>query len=147
MQKDKQESQNGLPEIGLGLYELLLRGARRVIQQAIEAEQAELLAQYANVKTLSGRQALVRNGYLPEHDIVSAAEPVTVKVAKMRDRASTGVNFKSSVIPPYVRKPPRVSAALFWLYLKGILTVHMGDALSVLLSGDGKGLSANVVHG
>ena len=145
MQKDKQETQSGLPEIGLGLDELVRRGARQVIQQAIEAELAELLAQYANVKTLSGRQAVVRNGYLPERDIVTAAGPVTVKVPKVRDRSGTGVKFNSSVVPPYVRKSPRVSAALPWLYLKGISTGNMGDALSVLLGEDAKGLSANVV--
>lgn len=45
MHKDKQETQTGLPEIGIGLDELVRRGARQVIQQAIEAELAELLAQ------------------------------------------------------------------------------------------------------
>ncbi len=54
--------------MGLGLDELVRCGARQVIQQAIEAELTELLAQYVNVKTLSGRQAVVRNGYLPERD-------------------------------------------------------------------------------
>ncbi len=97
------------------------------------------------MKTLSGRQAVVRNGYLPERDIVTAAGPVTVKVPKVRDRSSTGVKFNSSVVPPYVRKSPRVAAALPWLYLKGISTGDMGDALSVLLGEDVKGLSANVV--
>lgn len=145
MKKDKQETQNGLSEIGLGLDELVCRGARQVIQQAIEAELAELLAQYANVKTLGGRQAVVRNGYLPERDIVTAAGPVPVRVPKVRDRSGTGVKFNSSVAPPYVRKSPRVSAALPWLYLKGISTGDMGDALSVLLGEDTKGLSANVV--
>jgi transposase-like protein len=38
-----------------------------------------------------------------------------------------------------------VSATLPWLYLKGISTGNMGDALSVLLGEDAKGLSANVV--
>ena len=32
-----------------------------------------------------------------------------------------------------------------WLYLKGISTGDMSEALSVLLGGDAKGLSANVV--
>lgn len=145
MGKDKQETQNGLPEIGIDLDELVRRGARQVIQQAIEAELAELLAQYANVKTLTGRQAVVRNGYLPERDIVTAAGPLAVKVPKVRDRCGTGVKFNSAVVPPYVRKSPRVSAALPWLYLKGISTGDMGEALSVLLGEEAKGLSANVV--
>lgn len=145
MKKDKQETANGLQEIGVGLDELVRRGARQIIQQAIEAELAQLLDQYANVKTLSGRQAVVRNGYLPERDIVTAAGPVSVKVPKVRDRSGTGVKFHSSVVPPYVRKSPRVSAALPWLYLKGISTGDMSDALSALLGEDAKGLSGNVV--
>lgn len=145
MGKDKQETANGLQEIGVGLDELVRRGARQIIQQAIEAELAQLLDQYANVKTLSGRQAVVRNGYLPERDIVTAAGPVSVKVPKVRDRSGTGVKFHSSVVPPYVRKSPRVSAALPWLYLKGISTGDMSDALSALLGEDAKGLSGNVV--
>jgi putative transposase len=145
MGKHKQEVESGLPEIGAGLDELVRRGARQVIQKAIEAKLAELLAQYANVKGLTGRQAVVRNGYLPERDIVTAAGPVPVKVPKVRDRSGTGVNFNSAIVPPYVRKSPRVSAALPWLYLKGISTGDMSEALSVLLGEDAKGLSANVV--
>lgn len=63
----------------------------------------------------------------------------------MRDWRGSWVKFKSALVPPYVRKSPRVSAALPWLYLKGISTGDMGDALSVLLGEDAKGLSANVV--
>ena len=116
MGKDKQETATGLAEIGTSLDELVRRGARQVIQQAIEAELATLLEQYANVKTLAGRQAVVRNGYLPEREVLTGAGPVTVKVPKVRDRSGTGVKFNSAIVPPYVRKSPRVSAALPWLY-------------------------------
>lgn len=145
MGKHKQEKQDGPEEIGLSLDDLVRRGARQVIQQAIEAELAELLAQYSNVTTLAGKRAVVRNGYLPERDVLTAAGPVPVKVPKVRDRSGTGVKFNSAIVPPYVRKSPRVSAALPWLYLKGISTGDMGEALSVLLGEDAKGLSANVV--
>lgn len=145
MGKHKQETQASPEEIGMGLDDLVRRGARQVIQQAIEAELAELLAKYANVTTLAGRQTVVRNGYLPEREVLTAAGPVTVQVPKVRDRSGTGVKFNSAIVPPYVRKSPRVSAALPWLYLKGISTGDMGDALSVLLGEDAKGLSPNVV--
>jgi putative transposase len=145
MGKDKQETANGLPEIGLGLDELVRRGARQIIGQVIELELAALLEQYANVRALSGKQAVVRNGYLPEREVLTGAGPVAVKMPKMRDRSGTGVKFNSSIVPPYVRKSPRVSAALPWLYLKGIATGDMSDALSVLLGEQAKGLSANVV--
>jgi putative transposase len=145
MGKDKQEQRIGLPEIGVSLDDLVRRGARQVIQQAIEAELAQLLEHYANVKTLAGKQAVVRNGYLPEREVLTGAGPVVVKVPKVRDRSGSGVKFNSAIVPPYVRKSPRVSAALPWLYLKGISTGDMSDALGVLLGEDAKGLSANVV--
>jgi len=145
MTKHKQETQASPEGMGLSLDDLVRRGARQVIRQAIEAELAELLAQYSNVRTLTGRQAVVRNGYLPEREVLTAAGPVAVQVPKVRDRSGAGVKFNSSVVPPYVRKSPRVSAALPWLYLKGISTGDMGEALSVLLGEDAKGLSPNVV--
>jgi transposase-like protein len=131
--------------MGLALDELVKRGARQVIQQAIEAELADLLAKHANVVTLQGKRAVVRNGYLPERDVLTAAGSIAVRVPKVRDRAESGVKFNSNIVPPYVRKSPRVSAALPWLYLKGISTGDMSEALHVLLGDDAKGLSANVV--
>lgn len=145
MDKDKEECGTGLQEIGIGLDELVRQGARQIIQQVVEAELAELLAQFENVKTLQGRRAVVRNGYLPEREILTGAGALAVKVPKVRDRCGSGVKFNSALVPPYVRRSPRVSAALPWLYLKGISTGDMGDALSVLLGKDAKGLSANVV--
>ena len=70
---------------------------------------------------------------------------MAVKMPKIRDRSGNGVKFNSAIVPPYVRKSPRVSAALPWLYLKGILTSDMSDALQVLLGKEAQGLSANVV--
>lgn len=145
MSKDKGKEAVGLSEIGLGLEELIRRGARRVIQEAIEVELAELLEQFSNVKTLSGQRAVVRNGYLPEREVLTGAGPIAVKVPKVRDRSGSGVKFNSTIVPPYVRKSLRVSAALPWLYLKGVSTGDMSEALSVLLGEDAKGLSANVV--
>ncbi|MDW9233024.1 transposase, Mutator family protein (plasmid) [Burkholderia cepacia] len=44
-----------------------------------------------------------------------------------------------------MRKSPRVSSSLPWLYLRGVSTGDMGDALSELLGEQAKGLSASVV--
>jgi transposase-like protein len=145
MSKHREEATGSPSEIGMGLDELVRRGARQVIQQVIEAELGQLLEQCGNVKTLHGQRAVVRNGYLPEREVLTAAGPVAVKVPKVRDRSGAGVKFNSSVVPPYVRKSPRVSAALPWLYLKGVSTGDMSEALSVLLGEGAKGLSANVV--
>jgi putative transposase len=42
------------------------------------------------VPDLSGRQAVVRNGYLPERDILTGLGPVTVRIPKVRDRSRVG---------------------------------------------------------
>ena len=134
-----------LSGVGIGLEDLIRQGARNVIQQAIEAELAQLLEQYENVKTLAGKRAVVRNGYLPERAVLTAAGPVPVQVPKVRDRSGSGVKFNSALVPPYVRRSARVAAALPWLYLKGISTGDMSEALKVLVGEDAQGLSPNVV--
>lgn len=87
----------------------------------------------------------MRNGYLPAREIVTAAGPVSVQVPKVRDRSGSGVKFNSAIVPPYVRKSPRVSSSLPWLYLRGISTGDMSEALSSLLGEQVKGMSANTV--
>jgi putative transposase len=69
------------------LTEVLRQGAQRLLAQAIEAEIAVLLAQYANRHDPQGRQAVVRNGYLPERDVQTGIGAVRVKVPRVRDRA------------------------------------------------------------
>lgn len=141
---DTHKQAAGLAEIGLGLDELIRRGARQVLHQALEAEFTQL-DQYDNVKTLHGKQAIVRNGYLPEREILTAVGRVTVKVPKVRDRSGGGVKFNSNIVPPYVRRSARVSAALPWLYLKGMSTGDMSEALAVLVGEEANGLSPKVV--
>jgi transposase-like protein len=85
MSKDTEKAVVGLSGVGLGLDELVRHGARQVIQQAIEAELAEPMERFANVKTLQGQRAVMRNGYLPEREVLTAAGPIAVKVPKVRD--------------------------------------------------------------
>lgn len=132
-------------EVGLSLEELIRRGARDLIQKAIEVEVRQLLVEYENVHTLDGSRAVVRNGYLPAREVLTAVGNVEVRVPKVRDRSGGGTKFNSALVPPYVRRSARVSAALPWLYLKGISTGDMREALTVLVGEQAKGLSSNVV--
>jgi putative transposase len=67
-----------------GLTELLRNGAKQLIQQAVEAELAELLEQHSHRRDEQGRAAVVRNGYLPEREIVTGVGPVAVRVPKVQ---------------------------------------------------------------
>ena len=88
---------------------------------------------------------MVRNGYLPERDLLTGLGPGPVRIPKVRDRSGSGVKFNSALVPPYVRKAQRVEAALPWLYLRGISTGDLQEALSVLLGTEAQGLSPAVV--
>jgi putative transposase len=145
MNKDNAKEWDSASAINDPLTELLKTGAIALIQQAVEAELQAFLGDYAKVTDLRGRQAVVRNGYLPEREIVTGVGNVTVKIPKVRDRSGGGIKFNSSLVPPYIRKAKRVEAALPWLYLRGISTGDMQAALSVLLGDDAKGLSPAVV--
>ncbi len=130
-----------LSEIGLPLEELVRRGAREILQRAIEAEVQVLLDDLAGVQLSDGRQAVVRNGYLPAREILTGIGPVEVQVPKVRDRSGGGVKFNSQLAPPSVRRSARVGAALPWLYLKGISSGDLGGALEMLVGEGAKGLS------
>ena len=127
------------------MTELLRSGARQLLQQAIEAEAQELLAAHSGRLLEDGHAAVVRNGYLPERKIQTGIGPVTVRIPKVRSRSGEPVTFRSALVPPYVRKTRSLEAALPWLYLKGISTGEMGEALKVLVGPEAKGLSASTV--
>jgi hypothetical protein len=54
------------------------------------------------------------------------------------------VKFNAALVPPFVRRSQRFSAALPWLYLKGISTGDMCEALTILVGDAAKGPSPNV---
>jgi transposase-like protein len=121
------------------------QGARQIIAQAVEAELQTFLAQYQCLKDDQGRQAVVRNGYLPERTIVTGVGAVDVRVPKVRDRNGTGIKFNSMLLPPYLKRAQSVEEVLPWLYLKGVSTGDFSEALASLLGANAEGLSASTI--
>lgn len=127
------------------LTELLRTGARQLLAQALEAERAALLAQYAEQQDGQGRAVVVGSGYHPERDLQTGLGPVRVQVPKVRSRQGPPVTFHSALVPPYVRQTATLEAAIPWLSLKGISTGEMQPALEALVGPEAKGLSASTV--
>lgn len=130
---------------GDALTQLVRQGARQIIAQAVEVELAEFLAQYQDLKDDQGRQAVVRNGYLPQRTITTGVGEVEVQVPKIRDRTGSGIKFNSLLLPPYLKRSRSVEEVLPWLYLKGVSTGDFAEALASLLGDEVKGLSANTI--
>ncbi len=144
---DKDNVVELLPQAGIldPLTDMLRKGSRELIAQAVEAEVQVLLGQYHDQRAADGKAAVVRNGYLPERQLQTGVGPVSVRIPKVRSRTGTPVTFHSALVPPYVRKSRSLEAALPWLYLKGVSSGEMAEALKVLVGPDAAGLSASTV--
>jgi len=142
MSKDT-TTQAPIPEDGRrdDLTDLLREGAKRLIAEAVEAEVSATLSEFADYTDDAGHRHVVRNGYLPEREIMTGLGPVSVQVPKVRDRSGAGIKFTSAILPPYLRRAQSVEEVLPWLYLKGISTGDMQEALEALLGPEAKGLS------
>lgn len=115
------------------ITEVVRAGAQKLIYQAVETELEALLANFSNVLTLNGTQAVVRNGYLPERKIQTGIGDVSVKIPKVRDRSGQGIKFNSSIVPPYLKRSKSFEELLPALYLYGISTGNFSEALRALL--------------
>ena len=104
-------------EVSDPLSEILRIGARALISQAVELELSHLLKQHEDKKLDDGRQAVVRNGYLPARTLQTGIGDVDIKVPKIRDRTHTGIKFNSSLLPPYLKRTKSIEELLPWLYL------------------------------
>jgi putative transposase len=127
------------------LSTMLREGAQRLIGEALQAEFDEFLSQFAEQRDDHGRAAVVRNGMQPRRELLTGLGPVGVRVPKARSRTVESAVFRSALVPPYVRRAKSMEAALPWLYLHGVSTGNMREALAVLVGPEAKGLSAPVV--
>jgi transposase-like protein len=132
------------------LTEVLRDGARSLLARAVEAEVAEVLAKYAELKTDDGRQRLVRHGRLPEREIMTGIGPVAVRQPRVRDRQpgrgdGERIRFTPTILPPYARRSKSLEVLIPILYLKGISTGEFDEALAALVGRDAPGLSASTI--
>ena len=130
------------------LDDLVRRGARQMLQAALENEVQMFLSEHATRVDDQGRRFVVRNGSLPSRQILTGAGPLEIVQPRVRDKspeAAERVRFSSSILPVYLRKSKSIEELIPWLYLKGISTGDFSEALQSLVGPEAKGLSANVI--
>lgn len=90
---------------------------------------------------------MVRNGYLPEREIMTGIGRVGVKIPRVRDRSDCQqkVQFRSSLIPPYMRRTATLGEVIPLLYLKGISEADFVEVLTPLFDHEAKNLSPGVI--
>src|SRR5690625_1472285 len=134
------------PVAGTGpdLDELCRLAARQMIAVALEAERRAYLDAHADHTDAAGRRLVVGNGYANERTITTAAGMVEVRAPRVDDRRE-GEQFVSALLPPYMRKSPKVTEVLPILYLRGLSTGDFAPALEGFFGSDA-GLSASTVN-
>jgi transposase-like protein len=136
-------------ELSSTLDEICREGARRMLAAALELEAGEYVAAVQHVIDESGRRLVVRNGHARERTITTAAGAVEIRAPRVNDKrvdpaSGKRVKFKSSIVPPWCRKSPKVSEVLPLLYLHGLSTGDFTPALGEFF-GSAAGLSPSVI--
>jgi transposase-like protein len=131
------------------LDEIVLEGARRMLAAALEAEVAGYVEAHAGERDERGRRLVVRNGHAEPRTISTGAGPVEITAPRVNDRRVEEVTgqrmrFRSSIIPPWCRKSPKVAEVLPLMYLHGLSTGDFVPALEEFF-GSSAGLSSSVI--
>lgn len=132
----------------VALDELARLGAQRMLQTALEAEVAAYIEAHEHQRDADGRRQVVRNGSAKSRAIVTGAGELEVRAPRVNDKRVVDgerQRFTSMLLPPYMRKSPKVAEVLPILYLRGLSSNDFKPALQSLLGDKAAGLSASVI--
>jgi len=136
-------------EMTLTLDEIAREGARRMLQAALEAEGAAYLERFRGERDERGHALVVRNGKARPRRVTLGAGTVEIAAPRVNDRRvnerGERQRFTSEILPPYMRRSPKVAEVLPVLYLRGLSTGDFKEALLALLGEDAAGLSPSAI--
>ena len=123
---------------------LAREGARRMLAVALELEVEAYLAKHAGARDERGLALVVRNGKARARKVTVGSGTVEVQAPRVHDRRA-GRKFTSRILPPWMRRSPKVNEVIPLLYLRGLSTGDFREALPALLGEAASGLSpANI---
>jgi putative transposase len=126
------------------LDHILREGAQRLLGAAFSFEVEAFIERFSHLRDELGRQAIVRNGTMPERQIATPVGMLTINQPRVRDRRSDSaerMKFTSEILPRYARRSPTLDVLIPTLYLKGISTGDFSEALAAVLGPNAAGLS------
>src|SRR5208282_3513143 len=129
----------------LPLDEIARVGARRMLMAALATEAADYVERHRDERDAEGRALVVHNGRSKGRKLTLGAGTVELKAPRVNDRRhdeqGQRQRFSSRILPPYMRRSPKVAEVLPMLYLRGLSTGDFRPALEGLLGEDAAGLS------
>jgi transposase-like protein len=130
------------------LDEIAREGARLMVAQALEAEVADYVARNQE-RDEQGRARVVRNGKARPRKVTLGSGTIEVRAPRVDDRRDAGDGsrrrFRSQILPPYMRRSPKVTEVLPILYLRGLSTGDFKEGLAALLGEEAAGLSPTAI--
>lgn len=131
------------------LDEVVHDGAVRMLIAALEAEVDVYVAAARNDRDDNGHALVTRNGRARARTVMTGAGTLEIRAPRVDDRRAdeqTGekVRFRSEILPPYVRRSPKVSNVLPLLYLHGLSSGDFVPALAEFFGAD-SGLSSSAI--
>ncbi|MGH2577371.1 MAG: IS256 family transposase [Actinomycetota bacterium] len=139
----------GREDLALTIDDIVSEGARRMLAVALEVEVDAYIEAAKAHHDEEGRAMVVRNGRARPRKVITSAGAVEVRAPRVNDRRTdpeTGdrERFRSQILPPYVRRSPKVNEVLPLLYLHGLSSLDFVPALAEFF-GTEAGLSAPVI--
>jgi transposase-like protein len=132
------------------LDEVVRQGAQRMLRQAVEIEVDAFCDQHRNKVDANGHRLVTRNGFNLPRNIVTGAGQLNVQTPRIDDRILGKLGeprFKSSFIPPYLRRSQNMEELIPLLYLKGISTNDFTEVMGKMVGKEVIGFSAeNIVR-
>jgi len=132
------------------LDEVVRKGAQKMLEAALNLEVEEFCHKHEGHRDEEGRRVVVRNGYSQARKIVTGAGQLEIETPRVDDRVLDGteeMRFKSTLIPPYLRRTKNIEELVPLLYLKGISTGDFTPVLEKLTGKEVIGFSAeNIVR-
>ena len=117
-----------------------------MLTAALEEEIAAYIEGHETEVDEHGHRMVVRNGRAEKQKLTCGAGTLTVRAPRVNDKRidedGRRQRFASTILPPYMRRSPKVAEVLPVLYLRGLSTNDFSEALPILFGEDAAGLSA-----
>ncbi len=136
--------QGQISPVRRSLDELAREGAQRMIAAALELEVEEYIQRLRHLRDENGHALVVRNGKAEPRTVSLGVGPITLQAPRVDDRRPA-YRFTSKVLPPYMRRSPRLSDALPVFYLCGMSSGDFEEAIPALLGEDAAGFSPSTI--
>jgi transposase-like protein len=124
---------------------LVRRGARLMLEEALELEVAEYLERARFKRIKSGEEFRgYRNGYSKQRKITVGSGLIKVKVPRVSDIPEGQEEFESRIISPYQRRSRSIEEVFPKLFIEGLATRDFEPALRCLM-GEESSLSPSTI--